>query len=395
MRSFILVVASALAVHASAAQPPAQTAPDLGGRLLRALPKEGNRLVSPESIRQALAMAAAGARGETGAELRAALGMAAGDAGQAERAAQLARWCELAGSGVELRVANRVWAQQGRRLDATYVALLRDAFRSSVGRLDFEREPEAARGEIYRWVSDRTAGKIPGLLPSGSVSHDTRFVLTNAIFFKATWTRPFETPMTSDAPFFVAEQRQVQARLMHDVARFRIAAIPGGQVLELPYQGGDLAMDVILPGRGRPLPALERALAAGALPAWTARLAPSLVDVSLPRWKSSTWAELSTVLKTLGIAKAFASGDADFSGIDGTRELFLSAVIHQAAVEVSERGTEAVAAVAAPMPAVAAPGGEPPRPVVFRADHPFVYVIRDVRTGAILFLGRLVDPTAG
>jgi serpin B len=404
MRSTILILAAALAVHASAAEPPAKPGPDFTWRLFGAVPAQGNVFVSPESVRLALAMAAAGARGETEAELRAALGMPPGDAGLAQTAAQLERWGAVARAGapaggaapLQLQVANRAWAQAGRSLDAAYVALLRDAFRSKVGRLDFKRDPGSARDEINRWVSDRTAGKIPALLAPGAVTVDTRLVLTNAIHLKATWAREFEREWTKDASFFVTAGKKVQAPLMNQVARFGIAAIAeGGQILELPYLGGELAMDVILPARGRSLSELERALGAGALSSWTAKLSVELVDVTLPRWRSSTSAELSDALRRLGIAKAFAAGAADFSGIDGTHELTLSAVVHQAAVEVAERGTEAVAATVPPMPAAAAaPGGEPTKPVIFRADHPFLYVIRDTRTGAVLFVGRLVDPTA-
>jgi serpin B len=268
VRLTIMLLAAAMALGASAAEPSRTSPPGpsmktdqvFAWRLFQALTTRGNLFVSPESIRLALAMAAAGARGEMGAELHAALGLPAGAAGYAETASQLARWDALAHTqapagreALQLQVANRAWSQQGRHLNDAYVALLRDTFRSSVGPVDFDHQHEAARAEINRWVSDRTAGKIPALLAPGVVTPDTRLVLTNAIHFKATWASEFRPRDTSDAPFFVAERAEVRAPLMHQVANFRIASIEGGQLLELPYVNGDLAMDVILPERSRRL----------------------------------------------------------------------------------------------------------------------------------------------
>jgi len=383
-------------------------ATDLYGALSK---QPGNLFFSPASIQLAFAMAAGGARGETATQMQRVLGSDATihdknadqlrrwdtlanppvDASRAAQSPEMQRYYEavLAQKRIQLNVVNRLWAQKGKVLRADYLALLKNKYRAPVAQVDFRNAPEPSRVEINQWVSTETKKKIPELLGKKTITDATRLVLVNAIYFKATWTHQFTKSSTTEQPFH-APGHDVRAPLMTNIDRYRLARFDGGQALELPYGAGDLAMDVILPTKKDGLPAIEKALVGGALTGWLAALKSARVEVSLPRWKTSAALELADTLKALGAKLAFEFPGADFSGIDDTRELFLSAVIHQAVVDVNEDGTEAAAATAMMMEAEAAPPSDPP--IVFRADHPFVYLIRDTSTGAVLFAGRLNDP---
>jgi len=376
--------------------------------------KPGNLFFSPASIQLAFSMAAGGARGETAAQMQSVLG--SDGTIHEKNAAQLRRWDTLANPAVDpnraaqspemqrydeselarkrilLNVVNRLWAQKGKALRADYTTLLKDKYRAPVAQVDFEHAPEPSRVEINKWVSTETKKKIPELLAKKTISEATRLVLVNAIYFKATWAQQFTKSSTTEQPFH-APGHDVRAPLMTNIDHFQLARIDGGQLLELPYGAGDLAMDVILPTAKDGLPAVEKALAEGALHGWLAGLKSARVEVSLPRWKTSSAMELADTLKAMGAKLPFESRGADFSGIDDTHELFLSAVIHQAVVDVNEDGTEAAAATAVIMMQTEA-ALPLERPIVFRADHPFVYLIRDTSTGAVLFAGRLSDPKA-
>ncbi|MEO6952672.1 MAG: serpin family protein [Polyangia bacterium] len=370
--------------------------------------RPGNLFFSPASVRLALSMTYAGARGETAAQMKKTLELPAGSAAHEAFAAQLGRWNtlanpvddnaqraadpsmqkyyedELARRSIVLSVVNRLWLQRGKHLVADYTQLVRRDYHAGVEQLDFAAS-EPSRAIINKWVSDATHGKIKTLISPGVLDADTKLVLTNAIYFKASWTSQFQAAHTKQGPFTTSD-RPVQVPLMQQVGHFSIADLPTAQVLELPYGDGDLVMDVVLPKKS--LADVEPHLAS--LPSWLGALKPARVDVTLPRWKTTSALELGGPLQGLGMKDAFHYPAADFSGIDGSRDLYISAVVHQAVVEVDEQGTEAAAATAVAMRA----GGRPPsdEPVVFRADHPFVYVIRDAKTNAVLFMGRLSNP---
>lgn len=381
--------------------PPALAAPPTGdgefaarlyGRL-RAHP--GNLFFSPASIRLAMAMAFAGARGETATEMQHALALPSA-APHALFATQLRDWAALARPTekerkIVLRVVNRLWAQKGEAFRDEFLKLLRDDYAAPLEPLDFRKAPEPSRVAINKWVSDETEHKIKELIARGLITADTRMVLTNAVYFKAQWEQPFQKSATRPDKFFADGARAVEAPLMRQVEHFAIARIDGGQLLELPYASGELVMDVALPDKRDGLGAIEKQFSDGALPRWLAALQHQKVDVTLPRFKTGASFEVGEALGALGIKRAFQFGPADFSGIDGTRDLFISSVVHQAVVDVDENGTEAAAATAVLMKAGAAP--MPEKPAVFRVDHPFLFVLRDARSGAILFAGRLVDPT--
>jgi serpin B len=375
--------------------------------------RSGNLFFSPASIHLALAMAYAGARGDTAAEMQRALGV--GPQSHAAFADLLRNWeklahpddpyagrtadspqmqkyreAELARRRIVLNVVNRLWAQSGYPFRDEFLVLLRDQYRAPIAQVDFHRDPEAEREQINKWVSAKTEQKITELIARGIITPDTRLMITNAVYFKALWTSQFAREQTREETFFAEGKREVRVPLMRQISTFPLATFGGGQLVELPYAYGELVMDVVLPAERNGLADIERRFASGALRGWLDALKKARVDLTLPRFKMSSAFELETALGALGMRKAFTYREADFSGMDGTRELFISAVLHQAVVDVDEYGTEAAAATSIGVEVATTPPVE--APVIFRADHPFLFLIRDAKSGAILFLGRVVNP---
>ncbi len=218
-------------------------------------------------------------------------------------------------------------------------------------------------------------------------------MLTNAVYFKGDWTDPFRKNLTKDEDFHLSSQQTVKAPLMHTRHHFRYAASDGLQVLELPYGDRSLSLIVLLPEKKDGLAKLEERLTFANWQQWTQNLSSQDVIVFLPRFKTTTQFEMNPLLQSLGITSAFNPQMADFSGMTGGRDFYVSAVLHKAYVDVNEEGTEAAAATGIIMRATAVRVPRPEEPPVFRADHPFVFAIRDNRNGAVLFIGRLADPT--
>jgi serine protease inhibitor len=344
----------------------------------------------------------------------------------------------------ELRAANALWCEGSAPASAEFVAALdRHYGTGGTHTIDFRNAPEAARHRINDWVSQRTERHIQDLLPPGSVTPDTTLVLTNAVYFRGEWRTPFPARNTEEQDWRLASGQTARMRLMRDPAKHdakyaaftgtgQLFATPrhvpvasrpdapsvsdgttptplypddtGFQVVELPYKGGDLAMVLLLPRADDGLPALEQLLTAERLATWLGQLESRDVDTALPRFQQRSRLGLAATLRALGMNRAFVdptlANGAQFEGIhgatDAARKLCIGEVFHQAFVDVSEKGTEAAAATAVTM----APTSAAPRPVtmvpfqpVFRADHPFVYLVRDTRSGAILFVGRVSSPT--
>jgi serpin B len=289
-----------------------------------------------------------------------------------------------------LRVVNRVWAQRGKAFQPAFLELLARGYAAPLAELDFARAADASRLEINRWVAEATNQKIKDLLSPRHVTEGTRLVLTNAVYFMAAWRSPFKEGQTQQGVFEAAD-RPVPATLMAQTARLRYGEIPGGKVLTLPYASGSMSMVVVLPDAPRGLAALERTIDESTLQSWLDAGKDELVRVTLPRFRIDASLSLADQLRALGAADAFAYGPADLSGIDGTRELYVSAVVHKGYIAVDEKGTEAAAATAVVATPGSAPRVEPPKE--FRADHPFLFVVRDNRSGHILFMGRLADPS--
>jgi serpin B len=355
----------------------------------------GNLFFSPTSISTALAMTLAGASGDTAAQLAKTLHLEMPKA-EVDTAMRdlLASWkSNDKKQGFQLSVANRLWAQAGQPFLPAYLAVTRTDYGAELARLDFAQHAEQSRQAINQWVEDQTAGKIKDLILSAAQLSGARLVLTNAVYFKGDWTDPFKKNLTKDEDFHLFPQQTVKAPLMHTRRHFRYAAIDGLQVLELPYGDRSLSLIVLLPAKKDGLAELEGRVTFDNWQHWTQGLASQDVIVFLPRFKTSTQFELNSMLQSVGITSAFSPQMADFSGMTGGRDFYISAVLHKAFVDVNEEGTEAAAATGIIMRATAVRMPRPEQPPVFRADHPFVFAIRDNRNGAVLFIGRLADPT--
>jgi serpin B len=414
MRSTLLAAALALAPLAAAHADDAPPAPsaeatargsndfavDLYRRLAAGDAAGENLFFSPLSIEVTLALAHEGARGETASEIEKALHFPLADARLAASPfadARLAASFEAlldrlqAGGANELTIASSLFVERRFGLLPAFVETARARYHAAAEALDFAGAPEAARGRVNEWVSDRTRGKIQDLLPTGSVTARTRLVLANAIYFKGRWEVEFEKSKTEDAPFAAAAGPK-PAPFMHRKTKeregVRYAEDDLVEALELPYRGGDTALVILLPKRADGLADLERALTPERLAAWLGALSRAEVAIALPRFRTTHALDLVPPLEALGLRSAFSQA-ADFSGLDGSKDLYITGAFHKAFVDVNEEGTEAAAATGAVAGVRAVHDVHQ-----FRADHPFIFLIRDVRSGAILFMGRLADPTA-
>ena len=363
---------------------------DLYGALRK---QEGNLFLSPFSISTALAMTYAGARGNTAAQMEQALHFEVKREHLHQAFAQLIEQlgAQAREGGYQLSVANALWGQQGAGFLEEFLNLTEKHYGAGLRQVDFAGAAEAARRTINAWVEKETQGKIKDLLQPGVLGALTRLVLTNAIYFKGTWASQFEEGATREEPFTLATGQQVKVPMMNKTEKFGYTEAEDFQALELPYAGDDLSMVVFLPRTVDGLPALEEKLSLENLERWLGGLRRRQVQVSLPRFTMTSQFGLQEVLKSLGITDAFSLPPADFSGMNGRTDLFISAVVHKAFVDVNEEGTEAAAATAV----VAVTSAARPEPVpVFRADHPFIFLIRDTRSGSVLFMGRFMNPKA-
>jgi serpin B len=358
----------------------------------------GNLAVSPASVTTALAMAWGGARGPTAGEMQRVLRFEDPPAATMESAGRLVAALTDPGRPLTVRIANRLFGEQHYRFEPAYLAATRGAFGAALEPLDFRTATEPARARINGWVERETERRITSLVPPGGIDAETRLVLVNAIYFLGDWAEPFRREATRPAPFFAAGTTRKDVPTMHQRGFLRFAERDGLKALELPYKGGRLSMLVVLPDRVDGLPALEASLGPRTLEPLVGSLAPQAVDVALPVFEVNPPGSLSLgdALVAMGMALAFDRDRADFTGIasppDPRDRLHIGAVFHKAFVRVDEKGTEAAAATAVTMPrASAAP---PAKPAVFRADHPFLFFLRDHATGLVLFMGRVADPSA-
>jgi len=356
--------------------------------------KDGNLFYSPYSISLALAMTYAGARGETERQMAGALhfvlpqewlhpafnslDQALASRGQGAQGQD--------GKGFRLNVVNAIWGQQGYQFLPAFLDLLAENYGAGLRVLDFASAPEEARTTINEWVSEQTEDRIKDLIPQGAVDALTRLVLTNAIYFNAAWADAFEAAQTQDGPFHLLDGGEVSVPLMRQTGGFGYAEGEGYQAVELPYDGRELAMVVLLPRAGE-FERFESALDAGRVEQIVGSLEYQQVRLTMPRFEFESGFSLKEALAAMGMAEAF-SEQADFSGMTGRRDLFISEVVHKAFVSVDEAGTEAAAATAVIMKLTAAVE----EPVEVTMDRPFIFLIRDLETGAILFVGRVVEP---
>jgi serpin B len=358
--------------------------------------QDGNLFYSPFSISLALAMTYAGARGKTETQMANVLHFDLPQTGLHPAFNALDQ--ELTKRGVPTSkdeqpmqpdIANAIWAQKDYAFLQDYLDLIAGDYGAGIRLADFINQAEAARIEINNWVSDKTNDKIKDLIPQGALDAMTRMVLVNAIYFKADWQEQFEPESTADAPFHLLDGSDVTVPMMSG-ERFGLpyAKGDGYQAIELPYKGGTAAMDILLPDQGN-FDAFEASLEGQSLDDILNDMQPTAVKLHMPKFKFSSEFNLSAQLSALGMSDAFDPNYADFSGMTGNHDLFISDVIHKAFVAVDEKGTEAAAATAVIMKATSAPLFE----LDLTIDHPFIFVIRDLPSGQILFVGRVLDPT--
>lgn len=355
--------------------------------------QKGNIFFSPQSIMDALTMTLAGARGETADEMQAALRLHLKRDYIPPTFADLSksRNEHTAKGGYKLQEANAIWVQQNFALQPDYVSLLSDSFGAQATNVDFQKDPELAAKAINDWVESKTQNTIHNLVTTDALGPATRLVLTNAIYFKANWLDAFKKGDTKQEEFFLNPGQSATAAMMHQLCKScRYAENDRYQTLSLPYTGGDLEMVVILPRDKNGIDALEQSLSPQELKqAMEALVIEQEVNVALPKFRAEYMTELGATLRKMGMNAAFNGDIADFSGITGKKELFISEVIHKAFVDVDETGTEASAATAVIMMPTSAMISEPKN---FTADHPFIYLIRDTHNGIIYFIGRMVNP---
>jgi len=354
----------------------------------------GNLFMSPASISTALSMTWAGARGDTAKQMTKVLHFDLPEQQQHEgQAALLARLSSSSPNSPQLAIANRIWSQKDMSLEAPFVKLTNEQYGAGIELVDFVGKPNDARLTINQWVKKKTNDKIVDLLAPGVINPLTRMVLTNAIWFKGSWATAFPKANTKDLAFATSAGSK-KVPTMQQVLRTRHATTADAQLLELPYKSSDpdraLSMVIVLPKAKDGLNKVEATLNSASLDSMIKSLAPMKVDVALPRFSTTKSFELKDTLSSMGMPLAFTEGVADFSGINKKGGLYISKVVHKAFVDVNEEGTEAAAATAV-IVATESAAVEPP-PVAFRADHPFVFFIRDNQTGTILFMGRVADP---
>jgi serpin B len=370
--------------------------------LYRALSAEaGNLFYSPYSISLALAMTYGGARGETERQMADTLHF---DLSQDRlHSAFNGLDLELAGrgegaegtdeEGFRLNIVNALWGQEDFEFLPEFLDLVAENYGAGLKLLDFVNAAEDSRIVINDWVSEQTEGKIEDLIPEGVIDTLTRLVLTNAIFFNAAWLYPFSVIETTDGAFHLLDGGEVTVPMMRRTARFGLAKGDGYQALELPYDGGELSMVILLPDTGQ-FEGFEGSMDADLVRTITEDLVPTRLALTMPKFEFDSAFGLRDTLGAMGMPVAFISSSgpctsetADFSGMTGSCELFVKEVVHKAFVSVDEAGTEAAAATAVVI-------GIESLPPSVTIDRPFVFLIRDIETGAILFVGRVEDPSS-
>ncbi|NDJ75935.1 MAG: serpin family protein [Chloroflexi bacterium] len=353
--------------------------------------EEGNLFFSPYSIAAALAMTYGGARGDTEAAMADTLHFTLEQAALHPAFSNLRAYMP-GGEGEQdfrLRIANRLWGQTGYGFLPEYVDLLNANYDAGLQELDFAADPDTARLTINDWVAGETEQRIPEFFPpdSNAINQGTRLVLTNAIYFQAAWFFPFDESDTSDDTFSRLDGSPVTVPFMRQTELLGYLAGDGYQVVVLPYANHQARMVIIVPDVGT-FEAFESALDPALLESIRTGVIVHNVTLAMPRWAYTSDFDLVEALIELGMGVACSPG-ADFSGMTGTSDLFISAVIHQAEVAVDEAGTEASAATAV----ILAPSGAPQDPVILTLDRPFIYLIMDNNTDSVLFMGRVLDPS--
>jgi serpin B len=362
---------------------------DFGFDLLRRLNSKGNLVASPTSIALAVAMVTPGARGATATEIDQVM-HSFGSNGQGAEIVALLKSLQSkttkTNPAVELEVSNAAFAQRGMTLQQAYLDVLSSTFGAGVGTLDFRTNPEGARLAINKWASDRTHGRIPSVLQQGDITDMTRIALANAIYLKAGWTYPFDPDATKPLPFTNAAGQTVSVPTMAILKPFKYGTGTGYRAIELPYGKDEtLSMMIVVP---TDMSSFVDSLDASKLDAIVGGEKTPMVSLTLPKFSAETRVDLAQILAAMGMPTVFDKYSADLSGITADERLYVSHVIHQANIDVYEDGTTAAAVTVVTGEAMI---GEPP--IEFKVNRPFLYFIRDTTSGAVLFMGRIDDPS--
>jgi serpin B len=357
--------------------------------------RSGNLFLSPYSISTALAMTYGGAEGKTAEEMASVLRFPFGRERLHPAFAAVIKEVKGARSqDCQLNVANGLWAQRDYRFREKFKRIVKADYDAESRELDFTKASEEARQLINDWVKKQTEGKIEDLIAPGGITAQTRLVLANAIYFRGRWADAFEKQATKDTRFWVTPKQAIDVPMMFQEGEFQYLETATFQALCLNYGRSDLSMVVFLPRKVDGLLEFEKSLTLERLGDWLTRLqGGQQAKVFLPRFRVTATFTLNQVLSAMGMRQAFDPVAADFSGMTGGKGLFISLIVHKAFVDVDEKGTEAAAATAVVGPLAAAPS-RPRRPVVFRADHPFLFLIHDWHSGSFLFIGRVTNPKA-
>jgi serpin B len=357
---------------------------------LKVISPQGNLFFSPYSISTCFAMVYAGARGDTQKEMATAFHFTLSDEHLVSTFDALQKQLiqEDKSKGYRILLANALWGRKSETFLKEFLDLTK-RLNADFNQLDFVNEPEKSRRMINSWVEEKTQNKIKDLIPSGGIDSDTALVLTNAVYFKGQWKSQFDKTETQNMEFAISAKDEVKVPMMHQKEDFKYYADNKLQALELPYKSDEISMLVLLPREIDGLTEIEKTLTTKTLGVLLPKMQTTEVDVFFPKFKLTCGVfVLNKALIELGMPDAFDSGRADFSGMNGKRNLWISTVFHKAFVEVNEEGTEAAAATGAEM----ALSGSMDETPVFRADHPFIFIIKDNRSGSILFMGRLMNP---
>jgi len=346
--------------------------------------KQDNIFFSPYSIFVALSMAYEGAQGNTAEQMYNILHFLQNDSETQGSFGRIYNLLNQKQIGYTINTANAFWIQQNYPFLPEYINLLQNYYMAEANELDFSKNVEAA-GIINAWIENQTNGKIKDMIDSGALSEYTRLVLTNAIYFKGLWENPFDPKYTYNTDFIVNSSNTIKVDMMSLAdCTFNYTETNEMQILKLPYKGSDLSMLIILPKENN-VSLVESALNTANIQDWNSSLQEMKINIDIPKFKFNTEYNLNTILIKMGMIDAFSETDVDFSGMDGTKSLFISDVLHKAFVEVNEEGTEAAAATSV---IVTTSAFNP----TFNADHPFVFLIQHEKTGAILFIGKIMNP---
>jgi len=355
--------------------------------------EKSNIFISPFSISTALAMTYAGSDDITMKEMARVMHFDSNsDSFHHNFGLFLSQLEKNAKDKITWHLANKLWGEKNYTFEQEFLDLLAKSYLSPLQKLDFIAQPEECRKLINAWVEKNTEGKIKNLIPEGAITNDTRLVLTNAIYFKADWRYPFKKENTKSDKFTKADKKELTVPFMNYLGSFHHSATNKYQAIRLPYKGDKHSMIIILPNDTKDLPVIEKEINSKAFePLFNEYLVE--VMLSLPKFKATLGLSLSDYLKAMGMKEAF-SGAANFSKMTPTKDLFISEVFHKAFIEVDEKGTEAAAATAVVMRLTSSAPVPKPKPIIFNANHPFLFYIIDDQTRSVIFMGRMMDPSA-